>query len=192
MHHVSVLLPDRTVLVAGGSRLDESRELATPEAEIFDPVTETWTVGAPARVLRLYHSVAVLLADGTVITAGSNPARGDEEYRLERYHPPYLFRGPRPVIDDAPDTVRYGDVVTIACAPTADIKWMNLIRATSTTHGLNTDQRLVDLPFTVTGPTTLDATMTTEANLAPPGPYLLSVTDDAGVPSIARWVRVGP
>jgi Domain of unknown function (DUF1929)/Kelch motif len=192
MHHVSVLLPDRTVLVVGGSRLDESRELATAEAEIFDPQTETWVVGAQARVLRLYHSVAILLPDGTVITSGSNPARGDEEYRLERYHPPYLFRGPRPVIIDAPDVVHYGDVVTITCGSTANLKWVNLIRASTTTHGLNTDQRLVDVPFTVSGGTTLEATLTTEANLAPPGFYLLSITDDQGVPSVARWVRIGP
>jgi hypothetical protein len=192
MHHVSVLLPDRTVLVVGGSRLDESRELATAEAEIFDPVTETWAVGAEARVLRLYHSVAALLPDGTVITAGSNPARGDEEYRLERYFPPYLFRGPRPVINDAPDTVQYGDVVTINYESIPDLKWVNLIRATTSTHCLNTDQRLVDLPFTITGSSTLQATMTSEANVAPPGRYMLSVANDAGVPSIARWVRVGP
>lgn len=190
MHHVSVLLPDRTVLVVGGSRLEESREMATPAAEIFDPETETWTVGAHARVLRLYHSVATLLPDGTVITAGSNPARGDEEYRLERYHPPYLFRGPRPVINDAPDTVGYGDVVTLTCDSTANVKWVNLIRAGTATHCLDSDQRLVDMPFTVTGATTLQATMTSEANLAPPGRYMLSVTDDAGVPSIARWVHV--
>jgi hypothetical protein len=192
MHHVSVLLPDRTVLVVGGSRLDESRELATAEAEIFDPVTETWAVGAQARVLRLYHSVAALLPDGTVITAGSNPARGDEEYRLERYFPPYLFRGPRPVINDAPDTVQYGDVVTINYKSIADVKWVNLIRATTSTHCLNTDQRLVDLPFTISSSSTLQATMTSEANVAPPGRYMLSVADNAGVPSIARWVRVGP
>jgi hypothetical protein len=192
MHHVPVLLPDRTVLVVGGSRMDESRELATPEAEIFDPGTETWLEGSKARVLRLYHSVAVLLPDGTVITAGSNPARGDEDYRLERYYPPYLFRGLRPVIDDAPDAVRYGDVLTITCGQAANIEWVNLIRASTTTHCLNSDQRLVDVPFTVIGANTLQATVTTEANLAPPGPYMLFVTDNAGVPSVARWVRVGP
>jgi hypothetical protein len=43
-----------------------------------------------------------------------------------------------------------------------------------------------------TGSTTLQATMTSDANVAPPGRYMLSVTNDAGVPSIARWVRVGP
>jgi hypothetical protein len=48
------------------------------------------------------------------------------------------------------------------------------------------------VPFTATSPHTLQATVTTEANLAPPGPYLLSITDNAGVPSVALWVRVGP
>ena len=192
MHHVPVLLPDRTVLVVGGSRMEESRELATTDAEIFDETSQSWVLGAAARVPRLYHSIAVLLPDGTVITAGSNPARGDEDYRLERYHPPYLFRGARPVIDAAPDTVHYGDTVDIGCPQAADIQWVNLIRASTTTHCLNSDQRLVDVPFTVTDATTLTATVTAEPNLAPPGYYLLSVVDDNGGPSVARWVRVGP
>jgi hypothetical protein len=88
MHHNAILLPDRTVLVAGGSRMDESRVAATLVAEIYDPSGETWTPAAAARVPRLYHSTVVLLPDGTVITAGSNPTRGDEELRLELFHPP--------------------------------------------------------------------------------------------------------
>lgn len=180
------------MLVVGGSRLDESRELATTEAEIFDEPTQSWLLGAAARVPRLYHSVAVLLPDGTVITAGSNPARGDEDHRLERYYPPYLFRGPRPAIDAAPGTVGYGDTVAIGCPQAADIRWVNLIRAGTTTHCLDSDQRLVDVPFTLTDATTLSATVTAQPNLAPPGYYMLTVVDDNGVPSVARWIRVGP
>ena len=53
----------------------------------------------------MYHSIALLLPDGRVLTAGSNPEANDVpggELRLELYHPPYLFRGPRPIIDRAP------------------------------------------------------------------------------------------
>jgi hypothetical protein len=103
MHHNAVILPDRTLLICGGSGLDESRELARLTGEIYDPATNAWSLTAPSRVPRLYHSIAILMPDGRVITAGSNPERGDEELRIEVYHPSYLFRGPRPVIDAVPD-----------------------------------------------------------------------------------------
>ena len=57
---------------------------------------------AASRVDRLYHSVALLVPDGKVVTAGSNPARKDEELRIEVFWPPYLFRGSRPKIRKAP------------------------------------------------------------------------------------------
>ncbi|AGL17227.1 galactose oxidase-like domain-containing protein [Actinoplanes sp. N902-109] len=190
MHHVAVLLPDRTVLVTGGSGGDESRPDATNEALLFDPAHPGWAAKAKARVIRLYHSVALLLADGTVVTAGSNPARGDEEYRIERYYPPYLFRGPRPVVDDVPDHLHRGSAITLTCPQAADVKWVSLTRAGSTTHCLNTDQRLVDLPIGARGAGTLDVTVPAGTSLLPPGYYLLTVTDDAGVPSIGRWTRV--
>jgi len=191
MHHVAVLLPDRTVLVTGGSRMDESRPQAAREAEIYDPAAGSWTLGARARVTRLYHSVATLLPDGTVITAGSNPVRGDEEYRLERYYPPYLFRGPRPIVEAAPALLHHGETVTITCPQADQVKWINLTRAGSTTHCLDTDQRLVDLPFVRASGSTLTATVPGSAGIAPPGYYLLTVTDTSGVPSIAHWTRLG-
>jgi hypothetical protein len=190
MHHNAILLPDRTVLVAGGSRMDESRVAATLVAEIYNPSRETWTLAAAARVPRLYHSTAVLLPDGTVITAGSNPTRGDEELRLERFHPPYLFRGERPVIDGVAEVVTYGATIDIQCQNAADIQWVSLIRPTSTTHCLNTDQRFVDVPFRLGSGDALSATIPDEPNVAPPGWYMLFLTNQAGIPSMAKWVRL--
>jgi hypothetical protein len=141
-------------------------------------------------VPRLYHSVAVLLPDGTVITAGSNPARGDEELRLELFHPPYLFRGPRPVIDSVAQTFVYGETIDIQCREAADIRWVSLIRPTSTTHCLNSDQRLVDVPFSLGAGDRLEATIPNEPNLAPPGWYMLFLTNRNGIPSVASWVRL--
>ena len=97
----AVVLPDRTVFVSGGG-LEEDPSKAELRSEIYDPAANAWRPGATAPVPRLYHSVALLLPDGRVITAGSNPHRRDDELRLELYHPPYLFRGPRPFIESAP------------------------------------------------------------------------------------------
>ena len=90
--------PDGLVLVVGGGYNDE---IATYPAEIFDPAAESWSVVTAQRMFRLYHSTAVLLPDGTVLSTGSNNNNTAEIYR-----PGYLFRGPRPVIGSAPASVR--------------------------------------------------------------------------------------
>src|SRR5262249_9865687 len=78
MHHErihlnAVLLPDRTVFVSGGETTAEHADTAALQSEIYHPTTNTWTLGATATVPRMYHSIAMLLPDGRVITAGSNP-----------------------------------------------------------------------------------------------------------------------
>jgi hypothetical protein len=190
MHLCAVLLPDHTVLVTGGSRQEESADLATLDAEIYDPVTNTWTLAARAKVPRLYHSVALLLPDGRVVTAGSNPMRKNEELRLEVYSPPYLFKGARPVIADVAQELNYGATIQLQTAEAATIQWISLIRPGSTTHSNDCEQRLVDLTFQVAGAATLDVTVTNEPNLAPPGWYMLFITNQGGVPSVARWVHL--
>src|SRR5512134_678636 len=112
MHLNAVLLPDHTVFVSGGSLQQEDEPLARVQAEVYDPATDSWRLLAAATVERLYHSTALLLADGRVIAAGGNPHGGDqavfeppdpdEEMRLEVFSPPYLFRGPRPEITNVP------------------------------------------------------------------------------------------
>lgn len=189
-HAMAVTLPDRTVLVCGGSGADESRAEATLEAEIYAPTTNTWTEVAAARVPRLYHSVAILLPDGRVMTAGSNPARKDEELRLEMYYPPYLFKGARPVISAAPATAVYGGAMEIQTPQAAEIQWVSLIKPAAPTHTLDTEQRLVELSFTQIGGDRLKVDLIDAPNLAPPGWYMLFVTDQQGVPSVARWVQL--
>ena len=64
--HTATLLPDGTVLVAGGDDRD-SDELAS--AELYDPSSETWSATASMTTARWDHT-ATLLADGTVLVAG--------------------------------------------------------------------------------------------------------------------------
>ncbi|MCL1470063.1 galactose oxidase-like domain-containing protein [Argonema antarcticum] len=190
MHLNAVLLPDRTVLVCGGSSLNESRVQATLAAEIYNPVTNTWTIAATSRVERLYHSIALLLPDGRVITAGSNPARTDDELRLEMYYPPYLFKGARPIIENAPEQLKYGDNLEIKTPQAGEIQWVSLIKPGSTTHAFNTGQRLVDLEFSLGVAGSLKIKVTNEQNVAPPGWYMLFMIDRRGVPSVAKWVQL--
>ena len=73
MHHSAVLLPDRTVFVCNGSQMSENTTTSMLPAEIYNPVAGTWTVVEPQSVPRVYHSVALLLPDGRVVTAGGIP-----------------------------------------------------------------------------------------------------------------------
>lgn len=199
LHLNSVLLPDRTVLVTGGSLKQEDAPLARLQPEIYDPATDTWTPLAASTVPRLYHSTALLLPDGRVVSAGGNPEAGDhvqwdqdpeEEMRLEIFSPPYLFRGARPTIARAPTDCAHGQVIDVDTPDAARVKWVSLVSPGSTTHSFDTHQRLVDAPIAARAAGKISATIPANANVAPPGFYMLFLVDDAGVPSVASWLRI--
>jgi hypothetical protein len=104
-HHTLTLLPDGTILVTSGRTTDGvNLDLAVYEAELWSPETESWTTMAPMQDPRLYHSTALLLLDGRVLSAGGGRFAGFpqiDQLSAEIYSPPYLFRGPRPVITSA-------------------------------------------------------------------------------------------
>ena len=202
LHLNAVLLPDRTVFVGGGSLKQEDQPLARLEAEIYDPASDSWSLMAAATVPRLYHSTALLLADGRVVAAGGNPEGGSqvaweppdpqEEMRLEVFSPPYLFRGPRPQLAAAPATAGYGETVTITTPQAGAIRWVSLVKNGVTTHSFDSGQRLVDLPITSRAGDTLQAAVPANPNLAPPGWYMLFLVDQDGVPSTASWIQLTP
>jgi Domain of unknown function (DUF1929)/Kelch motif/Galactose oxidase, central domain len=198
MHHSAVLLPDRTVFVCGGSGMGESGDMATQAGEIYNPTTNTWTVVAREAtpdgvgVNRLYHSVALLLPDGRVISVGGNPNRDSNELRISIYRPPYFFKGTRPVIDSAPAKVAYSASFQIQTSQARDIKWINLMRPSAATHSCDTEQRLHNVAINSKTSTTLNVTLTSNRNLVPPGFYMLFITDTKNVPSVAKWVQIMP
>ena len=194
MHLCATLLPDRTVLVNGGSMMEESAADAVLEAEIYHPGAAggpgAWSMAAKSRVPRLYHSVALLMPDGKVITSGSNPQRKTEELRIEVFWPPYLFASERPQCTPADTEVHYGDVLAAAVPDPAQIASACLIRPGATTHSTDGEQRLVDLPHQAAGQGQLGLQLPQNSNLAPPGWYMLFVVSTDGVPSEAAWVHL--
>jgi FtsP/CotA-like multicopper oxidase with cupredoxin domain len=192
MHLNAVVLPDRTVFVCGGNTGGEAIPSAVYEGEIYEPTTNKWRIVAKAEVPRLYHSVALLLPDGRVITAGSNPeAVAGGELRLELYHPPYLFQGARPFITGAPVEVHYGDTIEIETPQAREIMWAELIRPTATTHSWAMEQRLIDLPIERKRDLCrLRARLPRDPSLATPGWYMLFLVNRDRVPSVARWVHL--
>ncbi|MEH2423433.1 MAG: galactose oxidase-like domain-containing protein [Nostoc sp.] len=189
MHHSAVLLPDRTVFVCNGSKMNEDLTQSMLPAEIYNPATNTWTVVARQKVPRVYHSVALLLPDGRVATAGGNPRRTVNELRLEIYSPAYMSRS-RPIIQSAAKTLSYGLQFTIQTPQARNIKWVSLIRPTANTHSCDTEQRLVDVPIIFRNATSLKVTVTNNRNIAPPGWYMLFISDYSGTPSVASWTQL--
>jgi hypothetical protein len=182
----ATLLPDGKVLVTGGSSAPGFNEPrgAVLYAEQWDPATETWTELAEYTRYRGYHSTALLLPDGRVLSAG-----GDGQPNAEIFSPPYLFQGKRPTITAAPATVGYGQTFRVQ-TPNADaIARVTWLRLGSVTHAFNMNQRINELAFEP-AKDWLNVTAPSSRNLAPPGHYMLFLLNGAGVPSVARVIRL--
>lgn len=188
MNQNLVLLPDGTVLaVGGGQKGNFGNPVRT--AELFDPATGTWRTMATQIAPRSYHSTALLLPDGRVISAGSNSGKA-EETMVEIYSPPYLFAGSRPVVSSAPSSIGYGGSFDVQTPDASSIARVAMLRLGATTHGWAAEQRYVDLNF-AKGPGVLHVSGPSGAAMAPAGPYMLFILNAAGVPSVAPILFLG-
>jgi len=189
-HANAVLLPDGTVLVVGGGQSGLYKKPVRP-TELFDPETETWTVMATQTATRAYHSAAILLPDGRVLSTGMDS--GKWKRTGDVYSPPYLFKGPRPVIAAAPSAVAYGASFVVSSPDAATVRKVALLRPGSATHSVNFEQRYVALTFAAgsAGDGQLSVQAPSGGTIAPPGWYMLFLVNDGGVPSVAAWVHVG-
>src|SRR6267378_2791969 len=122
----ATLLPNGKVLAIGGSTYDEDAATASLNADLYDPATNTFSSAGANAFPRLYHSNALLLPDGTVALAGSNPEQGVYEPHIEIYSPAYLFNAdgslaPRPTITGVPGTIAYGGTFQVQTPDAAAI-----------------------------------------------------------------------
>jgi len=189
----TTLLADGKVLVTGGSSGGgfNNEAYAVLTAEMWDPQTEQWTKMASQQTPRLYHSIACLLPDGRVLSAGGGMASNYKDYpSAEIYSPPYLFKGPRPTITSAPTSVRYGETFFIETPDSSEIAKITWIRLPSVTHSFDQNQRLNFLSFSQTTGG-LKVTAPASGNLCPPGHYMLFILNRNGVPSVAKIIRIG-
>ena len=195
----AVILPDGRVLAVGGSVYDEDTSTASLNADLLGPDPNNpgkyvfSSAGANAYP-RLYHSVTLLLPDATVWLAGGNPSRGSYVQQMEIYQPPYLFNSTgglatRPSITGAPSSISYGNAFTVQTPDAASIAHAVLVRNGAVTHAFDMDQREVEMSFTA-GSGALTVTAPPNGNIAPPGYYMLFLLNNAGVPSVAKFVQV--
>ena len=193
-----VITPDDKVVITGGStgyRGKGNSDVLL--CHLYDPASNKLTKMADPTVGRDYHSEALLLPDGRVITLGSNPLFSDAkdtipgrfEQRIEIYSPPYLFQGDRPEISSGPERVRRGDTVWFGTSNARALKTARLVRPSAVTHVTDVEQRSIKLDFIPNGDG-IDVTIPHASGLVPAGWYMLFVTDANGAPSKAHWVEV--
>ena len=182
----ATLLPDGKVLATGGSSGAGFDNSSAPvyAAEMWDPATEQWIAMASNTKYHGYHSNALLLPDGRILTTG-----GDDQPNAEIYSPPYLFKGARPAITSAPASVTYGQTFFVQTANAASIAKVTWIRLPSVTHAFDMNQRINRLSFSQAAGG-LNVTAPSNANLCPPGHYMLFILDGNGVPSIAKIIQI--
>jgi len=186
-------LPDGTVLATGGETDKNGGDIANAvyAAELWSPATKTWTTLASMHTPREYHGTAMLLPDGRVLESGMGADFGNvpNEMSAEFYSPPYLFKGAQPTISQAPSQVQYGTNFFVGTPNAASIASVVLIRTGAVTHFFDENERYVPLTFTQASGG-LTVTAPANANLAPPGYYMLFIVNSLGVPSVAPFVQI--
>ena len=215
------LLPDGTVIWVNGCNSGaQGFGLAkdpTYDVLIYDPAPprgRRWTTGPTSTIARLYHSVALLLLDGTLLIAGSNPVEMPllapvpgqtpsadyvTEFRVENYVPPYLSgdkANKRPTdVSLSSTSLKVGAMFAVSFKAPAGAKAVTvaLYHGGYVTHSVHMNHRMafLDTKGWRDGVTLqkIAVTMPPNNNVAPPGPYVVYVLVD-GIPAVGQFVSV--
>lgn len=193
----ATVMADGKVFVNGGSVVGNQLVDVAYAGETWDPATGHWSPAGTAVKARLYHATAILLPDATVLTASGGAPGPVKNLNGEIYYPPYLYRADgtaaaRPTILSAPELVKLSDPgkqfqVTVAGGNT--INRVTLLHSGSVTHSNNMEQGFQQLTFTQSGQV-LTINSPRNPNYTVTGFYLLFVFDNAGVPSVAKIIKI--
>ena len=163
------LLPDGSVFLSGGAPAGEP-------CWLYNPTTSAWSEMHEQTIERKYHSHALLLPTGEVMSCGW------QNNTIQVFKPPYLFKGSGPVISSAPNNVHFGEHFQIGTPQSDDIEKVVLVRPMAPTHNTDTEQRVIELLFHCSGNYTLGATAPNgwlPHATAPAGYYMLFIIDTA-------------
>jgi hypothetical protein len=201
----AVVLPTGQVFIVGGvsdiaNPFSDDDSVLAPE--LWDPVTQTFTVLAPMQTPRNYHSTAVLLPDGRVFVGGggqcgsciSSNGASINHLNAEIFLPPYLFNpdgspAQRPTIIQAPSTATLGG--TMSVKTNTSISGFAVLRLSAATHSVDNDQRRVPLQFKPQGgKNTYTLSVPSDPGVVVPGYYMLFAISK-GTPSVAQMIKIG-
>lgn len=186
-----VALPDGKLLLVGGRN--------TSHYQMFDPKDGSITKLISSPVPRHDHSTALLMPNGGVYVMGGNRVdlipggnENDSVPVLEFYKPPYFFKGTRPVIEEAPGVIEYGEDfdLEVSDCDLVEVGSVAMIRTGPITHNWTWGNRYVRLPFTIDKKGRLVVVAPPLPGLAVAGDYLLFVVTKGGVPSEGSHVRL--
>ncbi|KAF6264122.1 hypothetical protein COO60DRAFT_220181 [Scenedesmus sp. NREL 46B-D3] len=220
-----VLLPNGHVVLIGGQKVGLGDLTDTPAYNGgHQPYNEPWIyqpdqpngkrftrTGAKTKVARLYHATSILTKDGDILIGGTSNAGfwhssdeqafsrtqlGVNEYRMEAYHPPYLFQGNRPRITTPPPTFTpYGSSFEVGYAfeSPAEVTAVVLHNAGGVTHNYAIGHRSQLLEFASQMINATHGTLTVQApaapEYAPPAHYNLFLLR-GDVYSKSAWVQM--
>ena len=186
----ATLLPDGNVLVTGGTSSPGFNDPAgaVHAAELWNPTTEQWTtLASSSGIPRVYHSTALLLPDGRVLSMGGNSCPPTNRDLLTAVS----VQGNAAHDHVSADQRRLRAVLLRRNA-----------RRRSNFKGHDAETLLGDPCFQhepahqhvelFAGPGGLNVVAPSGAHcLAPPGRYLLFILNGSGVPSVGSIVQVG-
>ncbi|WP_449411612.1 galactose oxidase-like domain-containing protein [Methylobacterium komagatae] len=196
----ATVLPNGQVAVTGGSKYnDQAGANTVTQTEIWTPSTGQWNVGAAAAIYRGYHSTAILMQNGTLLSAGGGAPGPFSNQNAEIYYPPYLFTSvngqvglaPRPqIVSLSTLQLQHGASMQFELASSNGLSQVVLVGTSLVTHSFNSTQRRYSAAFSVTG-NAVTVQVPASANVVPPGHYQLIAIDKNGVPSPGIIVALG-
>jgi hypothetical protein len=219
--HTASLLADGRVAVTGGSMIDNKLErefnpttqaydgpivrdtagnpnVISYNVEIYNPTTNSFTTGPAEGRVRLYHSTATLLRDGSLLSAGGGSPGPHVNRNGQIYYPPYLYSAPgvfavRPTITGGATNFALGQPFTVNVGSGNTIGRVTLVKMSGSTHSVNFEQSFHNLTFSQTGTTlSINPPPASQSGYATPGFYYLFAFNTAGTPSIARIMYLAP
>lgn len=195
--HNAVVLPDGKTFIAGGQSYAQPFSDNLPELvpEMYDPAKDSFQKMQRNTIIRVYHSISLLLPDATVLNGGGGLC-GDcttNHFDAQIYTPQYLLNSDgspatRPAIKSA-TTSKGAQGPRIQITTDSAVTSASLIRYGTTTHTVNTDQRRIPLKLNSAGANQYTADVPGDPGILLPGYYMLFVLNAKGVPSVAKTLN---